>query len=304
MSGILIFIMILLYSFQTLFCKQFSDAYPDGPDRASQVFCFLEAFFIALVTFIFNGFRFHLSTPTLLLGLLNALMLFTYNTSLIKASSRGSYAFMNMVLLFGGILVPMVYSTLILHEPLTWYKYLAVPLMLIAFVLMNLKGIDLKGSGIWYYIFCGLLFLSNGIYCTLLKVQAVIAPAESREMVMLTFLLMCIPAAIGLFGKKKNGSDQPDQAEPLHSTGKAKVFHFDRKSMIWLVLSLLSAALAVNVLVLCLPLVNTVILYTVECGGVLGLASLYSYFIFKEKFDTAKIIGIVLAVISITALSI
>ena len=74
--------------------------------------------------------------------------------------------------------------------------------------------------------------------------------------------------------------------------------------MIWLVLSLLSAALAVNVLVLCLPLVNTVILYTVECGGVLVLASLYSYFIFKEKFDTAKIIGIVLAVISITALSI
>ena len=59
-----------------------------------------------------------------------------------------------------------------------------------------------------------------------------------------------------------------------------------------------------NVLVLCLPLVNTVILYTVDNGGVLVLASLYSYFLFKEKFDPAKIIGIVLAVISITILSV
>ena len=43
---------------------------------------------IALVTFAFNGFRFHASLPTLLLGLLNALMLFIYNTSLIKASRK------------------------------------------------------------------------------------------------------------------------------------------------------------------------------------------------------------------------
>ncbi|MBQ7059924.1 MAG: hypothetical protein IJM83_11615 [Firmicutes bacterium] len=297
MSGLLIFIMILLYSFQTLFCKQFSDAYPDGPDRASQVFCFLEAFFISILTFIFNGFRFHLSGFTLLLGFLNALMLFTYNTSLIKASSLGSYAFMNMILLFGGLIVPMLYSTLFLHESLQWYKYVAVAVMLLSFVLMNLKGIELKGSGVWYYIFCGLLFLSNGFYCTFMKVQAVVAPSESREMVMLTFLLMCIPAAIGLFGKKKASPEGTGE-------NQSKVFHFDRKSAIWLGLGLLAAGLAVNVLVLVLPLVNTVILYTLDNGGVLVLASLYSYFIFKEKFDPAKVIGIILAVLSITALSI
>ena len=291
MSALLISFIILLYSFQTLFCKQFSDAYPQGPDRASQVFCFLEAFFIALVTFAFNGFRFHASLPTLLLGLLNALMLFIYNTSLIKASSLGSYAFMNMVLLFGGILVPMIYSTLILKEPLSWYKYAAVAVMLVSFVLMNLKGMSLKGTGLKYFLFCGLLFLSNGFYGTLLKIQAVVKPTESREMVMLTFLLMCLPAAAGLFAKKKTGEAQP-------------VFQFNRKSALWLAATLVSAALAVNLLILVLPLVNTVILYTVDNGGVLVLASLYSYFIFKEKFDTAKIFGVLLAVISITALSV
>lgn len=292
MSAVLIFLMIVLYSFQTLFCKQFSDSYPEGPDRASQVFCLLEAFFIALVTLAFNRFRIHISTPTLILGILNALMLFIYNTSLIKAGSRGSYAFMNMVLLFGGLLVPTAYSALILKEPLAWFKYLAVVLMLVSFILMNLKGMEIRGSSIWYFVFCGLLFLSNGFYCTFLKVQAVVEPAESREMVILTFLLMSIPAAIGLFRRQKEKTGE-----------KTPVFHFDKKSALWLAAALISAGLAVNVLVLALPLVNTVILYTVENGGVLVLATLYSFFIFKEKFDPAKVAGIVLAVISITVLS-
>ncbi|MBO6159585.1 MAG: hypothetical protein J6P72_10065 [Firmicutes bacterium] len=298
MSYLLIFLMILLYSFQTLFCKQFSDHYPQGPDRASQVFCLLESIFIALMTFAFNGFRVHISLPTLGLGALNALMLFTYNTSLIKASSRGSYAFMNMVLLFGGIIVPLIYSALILKEPLAWYKYASVVLMLVSFLLMNLKGIDLKGSGLWYYVFCILLFISNGLYGTLMKIQAVVKPNESREMVMLTFLLMCIPAAIGVFKKETSPSAIQEDVS------QKPVFQFNRKSLIYLAASLISAGLAVNVLVLCLPLVNTVILYTVDNGGVLVLASLYSYFLFKEKFDPAKIIGIVLAVISITILSV
>ena len=110
MSTILILAVILLYSFQTLFCKMFTDRYPGKPELASPVFGALEGVFIFLLSWVWQGFRFQADTLTLLLGIGNAAILLGYNTFLIKASSRGSYAFMNVMLLFGGILVPIYWT--------------------------------------------------------------------------------------------------------------------------------------------------------------------------------------------------
>lgn len=297
LSSLLIAGMILLYSFQTLFTKKFSDTYPGGAEKSSEIFCMLQSVFIALLTFAFNGFAVTVSPATLLLGALNALMLFIYNTSIIRAGSRGSYAFMNVVLLFGGILLPAVYSSLVLSEELAIYKVGAVALMLVSFFLMNMKEISLKNTPPSYYLFCALLFISNGLYNTLLKVQSVSAPGESREMIMLTFLLMGVFAGFSSVIRKSGGKiPEKESAEGFWPRYKTCFF--------WLCFALLSAGAAVNLLVLAIPLVNTVILYTVENGGVLLLSGLYSLFIFKEKINMPKALGMVLAVIAITLLSI
>ena len=290
MSTILILAVILLYSFQTLFCKMFTDRYPGKPELASPVFGALEGVFIFLLSWVWQGFRFQADTLTLLLGIGNAAILLGYNTFLIKASSRGSYAFMNVMLLFGGILVPILYNSFILGDELKLYQIGGIGLMLLACLLMNLTEIRLKGTPLIYYVLCGLLFLFNGLYSVMLKLQSDHNPAQSGEMVMMTFGIMSLFAFAQLFAKEKKDT--------------FAAFRLNKKAVLPLAVCLLCAGLAVNALVSVLPLVNVSIFYTVENGGVLLLSALYSIFLFQEKPTVSGIIGIILAILSITILSV
>lgn len=289
MSNLMMIPIIVLYSLQTLFCSLYTDRYPGRKGLASSVFCVLESIAIALITLVLNGFRFAVAPITLLLGVLNAGTLFGYNTSLIAASARGSYAFMNISMLFGGILVPMVYSACFLNEPIAWYQYVGIGLMLISFVLMNAGGLTLRGAQLPYYLFCLLLFFCNGIYGTLLKCQAVYKEEQNSEMLIITFGLMGVIALIQLIAQERRKTPQ--------------AFRMDRRAAAPLVLCLLSAALAANCLVWLLPMVQTAVFYTVENGGVLMLSAIYSTVIFKEKLTPLKVAGILLALVSITVLS-
>lgn len=288
-SALLITVIVVLYSFQTLFCTMYTNRYPGKAENASPVFCVLEGIAISIFTWAWIGFKFELAPLTLLFGALNAAVLFGYNTSLIKASAKGSYAFMNVSLLFGGILVPLLYTTLFLGDTLQWYQYLGIVLMLISFVLMNYKEIRLKGTPWIYYVFCAILFICNGLYGTLLKMQSVYHEEQKNEMIILTFGLMGLIALVQLIFKEKKDT--------------LKAFRLSKKAILPLILCLISAALAINMLVLVIPMLNTAVLYTVENGGVLLLSALYSFLIFKEKPQLGKNLGIVVAVVSITILS-
>lgn len=290
MNFIYIGLIILLYSFQTLFCKLFSDRYPGKKELVSPVFCVIQAVFITLATYAFNGFQFHVSPLTLLFGILNGLILFGYNTSLIKAGTLGSYAFLNVCLLYGAILVPSTYGIIFLQEGITPLKILGIFMMLIACAFMNIEEIKLKDSSIKYYIFCILLFLFNGAYCTIIKMQTIYFNEEKQSMIMITFSLMGIIALINLITKERGSTLQ--------------AFKLNKKCLPSLTLCLISATLAINLLMYILPLIDTAVLYTVQNGGVLILSALYSVFLFKEKISLQKIFGILIAVISITILSI
>lgn len=289
-SALLIILIVLLYSLQTLFCTLYTNKYPGKAENASPVFCVLESVAIAVFTWAWIGFKFEMSPVTLLLSVLNAVALFGYNTSLIKASARGSYAFLNVSLLFGGILVPLLYTTAFLGDTLSWYQYLAIGLMLVSFVLMNYKEIKLKDTPWTYYIFCALLFICNGMYGTLLKVQSDYDVSQKNEMIILTYGIMGVIAFIQLAFKEKKDT--------------FKAFRMSKKAILPLVLCLASAALAINILVLVIPMVNTAVLYTVENGGVLLLSVIYSFIFFKEKPQLITVIGMITAAVSITVLSI
>ena len=107
---------------------------------------------------------------------------------------------------------------------------------------------------------------------------------------MLTFGLMGLVALIQLMAKEKKDT--------------FKAFKLNKKCALPLALCLFSAAAAVNLLVLILPLVDTAVFYTVENGGVLLLAAVYSVLFFKEKLSTPKAIGVLLGIASITILSV
>ncbi len=287
---LLLGVLAVLHSFQTLFCTLYTSRYPGRVDLASPVFCVLQSIVIAVFTLIYSGFATEAAPLTIVFGVLNALMLFGFNTSLVKAGALGSYAFMNMMLLFGGILVPVIYSALFVEgESLSTAQILAMGLMLLAFVLMNIKDIRLKGTKPLYYLFCLLLFLCNGFYSTLLKMQSVYHGEQKDAMVVISYALMGVIALVQLSVKEGRGT--------------LRAFRLSKKAVVPLLLSLISSALAINVLTRVIPMADAATLFTVDNGGVLVLAACYSFLIFKEKPNVTKVLAMVLAVVSILIFS-
>ena len=281
-SVFLIIALVVLYSLQTLFCKFYSDNYTGKTELSSPVLCVVQSIAIAFLTFVFSGFNFNISWVSLIFGILNAAVLFGYNTSLIKAGERGSYAFMNMMMLFGGIFVPLVYVSVSSGEFPSIVQCIAIFFMIIACLLMNIENIKLNGAKISYFVFCALLFIFNGLYGTLLKAQEQYNSKQSQEMIIVSYGFMGVIALLQLIFKEKKYT--------------LKAFCFNKKCAMFLALFLIISGLAVNVLVLLLGYLNVAVLYTVDNGGVMMLSALYSITLFKEKVTPIKIAGIVIAV--------
>lgn len=297
MSAILIAIIIMIYTLQSLFCRFYSMNYPGDEKNTSFVYSVISGIAVTLLTFAINGFAFNISLPTFLLGALNALALLGYNIALIKATALGSYAVTMIVMLFGGILIPLFFSLIVYRQPMTAMELVAIGVMLVAMVFLNADGLftknkeDKKPISLPYVFYCALVFVCNGVYGQLLSSQQIIMEQTQRaEMIMTTYFLMSIMALAVLACRLKKGT--------------AAAFRQSKKSALFLALTCLAVFTALNMLMVILSLINPAILYTIDNGGVLVLSALCSWLFFKEKFTPAKITGIVLATGSILIFSI
>lgn len=292
MLPLIVTIMVVGYSFQSLFTRLFSANY-QGADasQSTSVFSICFGFLIGLATLVVGGFSFSPSWQTALFGAFNAVMLLLYNRSMIEGGNRGSYSFLMIVAMFGGILVPMLMEILVLHNALTLLQGVGIALMLGALVVMNLRGISLKGASGAYYFWCALLFLSNGLFsCGMTLQQTTMQGAQRTEMLTILYfgssLIMLVMQLARGGGKKL-----------------MEGFKMGRKSAVYVVVCGLSATLAANLLLYCVNAMDNSVLYTINNGGVLVLSVLYACFLFKEKLRPEQILGIVMAVGSIALLS-
>ena len=288
-TALLVAVMVVLYSFQSLFLKLFSSSRSAGEDT-STVFSISYGAFAGIATLLVSGFHFAPSPVTWACGLINAVVLLLYNLAMIKASKGGSYSFQMIMCLFGGITVPMVYHELFMGERLSALQFAAIGLMLVSFVLMNLRGLSLRGSSKSFLPWCVLIFVTNGLYSILLNTQqAKMAGAQRNEMIVLTFLGMSILSAVIQLVRDKSVL-----------TGG---FRMSRKSLVYLLACCLSATIACHLVLYVLTLVDATVLFTIDNGGVLVLSVLYSCFLFHEKLTPVQIAGIVMATGSIVMLS-
>ncbi len=290
----LVALMILFFSFQSLFTRLYSANYA-GPDasKATPVFSVCYGVFIAAASFLLGGMTFAPSWQTILLGLLNAFMLVLYNTSIIEAGNRGAYSFLMVASMFGGILVPMAIGQFFLGEtPLTALQIVAVLMMLTSLVLMNVRTISFKGASRSYYIWCIALFFANGLYGAINNLQTQVMDGAQRTE-MLTILYLC--SALTAFGM-----------EAFRGQGKQLIegFRMGKKSAFFLVITCLSATAAANLLLYILTLMESSILYTIDSGAVLVLSIIYSLVLFKEKPTWEQVVGMVIAVASIVLINI
>lgn len=279
-------VMAVLYSFQSLFCRMYTDA--RGGAGAAQ-FSVVYALFAGICTLAVNGLSYAPSRITLVLGLINALMLLTYNVSMVRCGALGSYAFMMICVLSGGILVPMLYDAVYLNYTFSGLQIAAVALIIVAFVVMNLDGVRAK-KNVRYLMWCAILFVVNGLYGVFMNLQQTLMQFTQRnEMIITTFLGMGVMTAVFEL--------------IVHRRRFLNGFRMGKRAVCSMTLSSLSATLAVNLLMYVMRSVNITVLSVVNNGGVLALSAIFAFTIFREKMEKHTVIGILMACASIVMLS-
>jgi len=288
---LLMILCIVAYTFQSFFGKLFSITYPGKPLAATPVFSTLYGLIVGLFTLLFaSGFKFSASSITWTMGLINAFVLFIYNLSLVNASRTGPYTLQNLMAYSGSVLMSLAFSTLYWGEKLSVYQLLGVVVMILSFVLINLQNTTFVVHKKSYYLWISLLFLSNGTYCIFLDTQQkVMQQTQRNEMIIITFLGSAVISLIYLLCTQKKASLQ--------------AFRMGKKPLIFAVISSVSAAMAIYMLMLLLSSINAPILLTIQNGCILSLIILLGHIVLHEKITKRMVVGIGLCVVSLLLLA-
>lgn len=289
MSTILICFLILLYTFQSFFGRKYTDSYPGDPNDASDVLTVIYGLVVGIISMMFSGFQFEFNYLTLLFGIANAAALIGYNAFLVKASQTGSYSIMMVFNLSGGIIIPAVVSVFF-GDKLSIIQIISIFAIFVSVYMMSKKQEDVKNSAI-FFVFCLLLASCNGAYGALLNAQQKITSVEQKEeMVIYTFLISSIAALITLIAKRKKGT--------------LKAFKQTKKSFINVIACAIIAALAINLLVIILEIIESpTLLYTFDNAGVMLMSFLISAIVFKEKITKINVIGCIIMCLGLIAMS-
>lgn len=283
---------ILCYTFQGLFGKMYASAYTGAENDATPVFSCIYGLIVGVsVLAVALGFRFEAGAATWGLGIANGLMLFLYNLGVIKASRTGPFSLQSIFRLFGGVVVPMVFSMLFWGDSLTVLQIIGIVVMLASFVVINIDGNALKGVQKGYVGWVALLFTVNGLYGTLMACQQrVMAGAQSNEMIVVTFLSSSLISLVSLLVSRRKDT--------------LKAFRMSVRAWGNAIGGGVVAALAVvQLMALINRMESLAVFYTVENGMVLVLTVVLSAIMFKEKLNRNVVFGIVMSVISLVLLS-
>lgn len=276
--------MILLYTLQSLFCRMYTEGYPGEESNASSVFTVVSGLTVALITFGFAGFSFSAKPLTLLFAVLNAVALFGYNYFIIKASQCGSYSVMMVFLIAGGIVIPAIVAKIAFGDEISLLKILAMLVVFVSVYLVSYKKEEKteekRKARVLFLLICTGLAVCNGAYGTFIDVQQrITGVAEKEEMVILTFLFAALSSLVTLAVSEKKKT--------------LAAFRQSKKSLLFLIACSIVCALAINVFVYVLKLVDLTVLYTFDNAGVMLLSVIASCVFFKEKLTTVNVIGCV-----------
>ena len=294
---IIIALIIFLYTAQSLFTRMYTDHYPCDKSLTTPVFAVVCGVVVTVISFIFSGFSFSCGWLTILLGLINAAILYGYDAFIIKASTTGPYSILMTFSLTGGIVVPAVVCWIIGYESFSWVQLISI-LVIFASVTMISKKEDeaenkeeFKKHRTFFFIICALLGLANGLYGVLLTIQQNITGAgEKEEMIAVTFVGAALISLVQLIVKEKKNTLQ--------------AFRQTKKSLIYLILTALVSALAINALVIALAFgIDSTLVYTFDNAGVLLLSAIASAIFFKEKLSKINVIGCIIMSLGLICMS-
>ena len=301
MEILLLAFLVILYTLQSLLTKLYTDKYPGDPGVASTVLTVVSGLSVAAVTFFgFSLCSFTLNWWSVIIGTLNAFALFGYNHFIVKSSQTGPYSVVMMFNLSGGIIIPIIIALVV-----GWDAWEAIPEIIInvisiaaiigAVYMVSVRADEGEKSkaSIPFMLSCFGLGICNGLYGTFLTLQQRTSAAGGEvcrnEMIIVTFLVAAIISAVSGFLRQGRGF--------------VRSFKQNKTSALFLVATSLVFALAINVVVIIIPLIPTTILYTFDNSSVLILSVLISWLFFREKLSRLNVIGIAVMVSALTCMN-
>ena len=290
-----VILLVLLYTMQSLFTKLYTDRYPGKADMASSILTVVSGVTVAVVTFFcFELCQFTFNGWCILIGVLNAVALYGYNYFIVKASQSGPYSILMMFSLAGGIIIPIV-ASLVMGWDEAWnttfrviVNVVCIAAIISAVYLVSNRPDDRgakQGITLGFILSCLGLAICNGVYGIFLTLQQQTAAAGGEgnrgEMVITTFIAAAVISfVIGLVKEK---------GKPFF-----KCFKQTKGSALFLALTSIVFALAINLIVIIIPYFDTTILYTIDNSSVLIMSVLISWVFFKEKLTRMNVVGIVI----------
>ena len=307
MEYLLLAVLVILYTLQSLLTKLYTDKYPGDENNASAVLTSVSGLTVVFVTFFFfSYFEFTFNIWSILIGMINAVALFAYNYFIVGASRKGPYSILMMFSLSFGIILPIIAALIMGWDAWETPGEIIVNLVSIIAIIAAVYLVSVKDApadaapeekkapiGLVFFLFCFGLGLCNGIYgiCLTLQQQTAAAGGEGNrdEMIIMTFLVAAIISLSTLIFKEKRSF--------------IKAFRQNKMSALYLAGTSIVFALAINVIVIIIPMIPTTILYTFDNSAVLILSVLASCVFFKEKLSAKNIIGISIMVAALVSMN-
>ena len=232
-----------------------------------------------------------LQADTLLYGVLGGVLFFGASFFSAKSFVIGSMA-LSSIITNMSLLLPLLYSVLLLKEPFTLFHLIGGALFVCTFVLSASGSRQKSNGGILWVVIVSLAFFSNGMNAVVTKYYLLnAAQTQSNAFMAITYFTASL-AFLGLFLQKGRHAARPPKSGGYLAN--------------LLLISTVSAAGSFGGNLLLTYLANKVdgaILYPCVNGGLCLVLTVISYLVFHERITLKKATAIVLGCSAIVILN-
>ena len=283
MNAILLTLVVLAVTIQQVAKKAYNNKISGG------VFSFAAASALcALLIFLLtSGGKLHFTTEFLWYSVGFSFFYCVSTVGSMLAIRTGSLSLTSLIVQYS-LVVPTFYGLVALKEPVKFWLFLGIGLLLISLVLINLEGRhETKQITLRWGIYAFLAFVGNGGCSTVQKVQQIQCGGQYKnEIMILSLALTVVTLFIFAFAVEKK-----------QVAGNLK------GGLGWFaVCGFANGAANYMVLILSNSMPASVMFPVISAGGIITTA-LVSVFVYKEKMSLPQKIGLLLGTVAIVALN-
>lgn len=255
---------------------------------AGLLFNSLWGLFTAIIFLAVNGFKCSFTVFSLIMALLTAVVIMSYNIIGFRILKNGSMAVYTLFLMTGGMTVPYIWGLLFLDEAFSWVRTIGLILIILAIVLPN---IDKQRPSVTHLIMCVAVFMINGFSSVIGKIhqtETIYETVSAMDFVVLAGVMRFLIAGIAYVVVRLTKKEQ-------------KNTEFTKKrGLLCGILIVSSAAMAGMSQVFNLTSAShlpATVLYPFLTGGTIALSAIAGMIFFKEKTSKKIILGICICLV-------